>query len=53
MLENVSPLMHKNEINQENSHESLQQKQIFFTKLIQKSGVKINGLDQTKKGPLK
>ena len=28
MLENASPLMHKNQINQENSHESLEQKQL-------------------------
>ena len=53
MLENASPLTHKNQINQENSHESLQQKQIFLTKLIQKSGVQINGLDHTKKGAIK
>ena len=45
--------MHKIQINLENSHESLQQKQIFLTKLIQKSGVQINGLDHTKKGAIK
>ena len=42
MLENASPLLRKNQINEDQSQESLQQKQIYLTKLVEKSGVQIN-----------
>ena len=41
MLENASPLLRKNEINGDRSHESLQQKQIYLTKLVKKQGFKL------------
>ena len=42
--------MRKNKINGNGSQESLQQKQIYLTKLVEKSGVQINNLEYMKKG---
>ena len=39
MLENVSPLLRKNEINGDKSQGSLQQKQIYLTTLVNRAGV--------------
>ena len=53
MLQNTNPLLQDFKINGYNSHESLQQKQVFLTDLVRRAKVDISNLEINNKGLIK
>ena len=53
MLKCTNPLLNNFKINDLNSHENLQQKQIFLSELLLKAKVDVNVLELNKKGTVK
>ena len=53
MLQNTNPLLHNFKINGLDSHDSLQQKQVFLTDLVLRAKVDVSNLELNKKGAVK
>ena len=53
MLQNTNPLLHDFKINEFDSHDSLQQKQVFLTDLVLRAKVDVSNLELNKKGSVK